>query len=690
MLAAEISVANEELRATHVDYQMGKNQRGQVVPLPKFVDGQQVPVHTIVKSSDGIRVVKTINWTYVESAKTLRLKQTDHGGDYITIPNFNNDNGRKWYVAGMIGGDLNGYQVEFNGEKVLTETDGSENSIAGSLHVPYYFTWTELTIDEQKGKTTGTTSYRYASALSQTARKFQPLGSLIAYELGNAVAGTTSLIPESFTVSSNAFTDQGYFNLDNTPVTDVVPKWVASTCAPEMTYSFSSTPTALTLGSTAPAKKYYAWVMPYETSPAEVRTRVMIRFQSTPFESLPEIHKRDYTRTYFTSYVPSGAVPQSGKIYTIKAMANRNLKFPLQYVTEYNLAGGAGDGATNKRYVKNFQVTNYYGTYTTYTPDGVLGAKMRFSNRNSSGVVDENGHLNDRSGYYSWHLASGKIVQLPEGGYSDGTSIADGTLIDMDGTEIRLGTKYRTPEIDDLWGVFPVGATAVDENGANGGLTWVVLSERQEERLKVGEGTTAFVQNYTSRYASQTKDAETHVVYGIRFGRQEDCISYAYKPRYIEYWDIWDYSNELINRGTYVAAPDDAMRTAYRYTRVGSKVRWESRNATVTWDQMLRNRIIVEAVYLGNEIQKTSLADISTDEFWDRMTREGKVLKREFPVASQATNSGSTEIGKRIYYISQTAAGFDHGHHITGNYRDVRTYGTFMGESLPLRLFYKD
>ncbi len=612
-LVAEMPLEEEAgtRAAQTIDFELG-SVSGQTIPRPKFTDGQKVPVHTILKSSTGEMAIKTVEWTYYADSKTLRLMHGDAGNSFA-VANFNNDGGRVWYMAAMIGGELNGTKVEFNGIKVLTETSGQVGDAVGALHVPYYFPWTKVTIETGKEPGLGAAaSYSYGHARpadTDPKKKFKPLGSIIGYQLGNAVASSVDPEVESFTVSSNAFADQGSFELNDTPSASTLPVWTPSQCSGAMTYVFSS---PFSLGSSPSSQRYYAWVMPAPTQPAEVRTRVTIRF-TAPLSST------DVTNTYFTDYVPnatSGGRPKTGKVYHLGANADRNLVLPIQYVAEYNLAGGAGITKA---------VTN-----VSPTPDGVQGV-LRFSNRhpsNPTGALNLVPHFNDNSGYYTWYYLTGTTHATYN---PSGVNLLALTAVDTDGVSRVLGTKYRVPEADEMWGIFP-SRGIVSFQGTQ--------SSSRDEMVKVGEGTgtTALLEHYTSQYSrgfvhTGSYEANDAVVYAIRFEKQANCQPGAHT-----------YFNSSARH--YAAAPDDAMKCAYRFTRKGGKSSWTTGNSP------LETGLVIDVVYLGNELIETTLADISDPSWWSAPGR--RVLSRTFPAPGVVSDVGLSNRGYWGIYTTST------------------------------------
>ncbi len=618
-LVAEMPLEEEAgtRAAQTIDFELG-SVSGQTIPRPKFTDGQKVPVHTILKSSTGEMDIKTVEWTYYADSKTLRLIHGDAGNSF-TVANFNNDGGRVWYMAAMIGGELNGTRVEFNGVKVLTETSGQVGDAVGALHVPYYFPWTEVKIQTNREPGLGAgASYSYGLARpadTDPKKKFKPLGSLIGYQLGNAVAGSGARVVESFTVTSNAFADQGSFELDDTPSASTLPVWTPSQCSGAMTYTFAPTPPSLSPDVT-PTKYYYAWVMPRPTPPVELRTRVTMRFTTS-------LSGTDFTKAYYTDYVPNattGGLPKTGKVYSLKANAKENVIVPIQYLTEYNLAGGPG--------------ITIVPANVTPAPPGVQGV-LRFNNRsvaNPTTATNSIPHRNDQSGYYNPELLT---AQNHLGRNPSLINIINLSAVDMDGTTRVLNTRYRVAELDDVWGLAPQASLRPN---------WISYAPYTEQ-MKVGEGTSAVLGNYTSRYAEHVtlSDPNDYAYVGVRFGRQEQCLDNIRTGH--------DNQNPSLAR-TYVGAPDDVMKCAYRFLRKGNATLWLNSFNNPT--NALDTHYILEVVYLGNEAQATDVYALRDPAWW---TAPGRVVfSRILPAAGhmQSVSAQLTARGGLAYLTSST------------------------------------
>lgn len=416
-LSAEVSVDDPSLRA--IDYKLGNNANGELVPMPQFTDGQEVEVHTILKSSNGVAAAKTLKWRYNATKRKLVLDQND--GHNITVSGFNNDGGVKWYVSGLIGGTLidGTTRVTFAGERVLKGVDGNVGDAVSSLNVPYAFGWTELSIDTSTARD-GDGSHKYAKIVPGTTVKFSPRGALIAYKLGNAQSsGNYTFTPTGFMVHSTAWGDDGEFYLDTPiPASDTqkaMPYWQHSDCGGSMYYTFATGHNPSPIASNALADKvYYAWVIPHAWTSGATEVRVALKGSS----SRPETSSyKDYTKVWFTDYTPKATGAQGkvthGKVHSLTARVTSRVGLPLEYVAEYNLAGGYGL------------------TYTSPQAPGTQGP-LRFASS----------HDNNQSGYYNMYRTIGR----QDATYNPtGLSLHTAQLIDTNGASIQLGSKYVVP-----------------------------------------------------------------------------------------------------------------------------------------------------------------------------------------------------------------------------------------------------
>lgn len=576
-LSVEVSVDDAEARA--INYKLGKKSNGEIVPMPEFTDGQEVDVHTIIKSnlSDVPAVAQTLKWRYDAKKKKLVLKPNSHN---IPIEHFNNDNSRKWYISGLIGGALNGTQVEFMGTRVVKGVDGNVGDALASMEVPYAFGWTELTIT-QKVKEENSTSYRYVLSPSSPQVKFQPLGSLLAVKLGTAQkAGPYTFTPRGFTISSNAWGDQGTFNLDTAIPSSApqltLPTWAEAACGIGMYYTFASgeEPGAIAHNQISD-KTYYVWVMPHTNLPS---TATVVRVMMQGVSSRPETETyKDYTNTWFTDYAPkasTGGRVTHGKVHLLTARVSHRLSMPIEHVTEYNLAGGTG-------------LTYMISDKPSEQPDGVLG-DLRFATS----------HRNDQSGYYNWYKVLGRHHNI----YNP-----DSRNLQTEIDRVFGVNKYYIPTAEEWIGVYPTQISWGEGDDVFG----------FSEFMSVGSGSDKFKQIYLSSYLDSL--ADPYVGYSIRF------MSHVARSCDVTYYSSWGRSDP------YPAALDNSMKCAYRFRYIGTRDTWDRNNSK----QNLDNQIIIDVVYLGEEASPTELSTISNDDWWADRLSEKRVITRTFPAAGR-------------------------------------------------------
>ncbi len=604
------------------EYQLGQNKNGQQVPMPTFTPGQKVLVHMILKSDKNAYGIASIYWTYDAEKRRLVLKQSDEGNN-IEVTGFTNDAGTRWYVSGLIGGsrvnpsDPTSATFAFEGERELTGVQQIGDAIS-KLKVPYAFPWTEVTIETNKEQE-ASGSYKYGFVPQSAGVTFKPRGALIAYKLGNDLP--YGFKPTGFYTTSDAFVDQGVFDLNTEIVADGLPAWSnkANNCGSVMEYFFSSATapsTALTTGQMLD-KVYYAWVMPVSPAPTMASTKVILRGEA------PNSPHTDYTKAYYTSYTPnavSGGKVVHGKVHPLTARATANVVLPIQLITDYNLAGGPSYGTAQ------LPTTGHWLDGAVY--DGVQG-ELRFSNTTSTGAMNPDPHDNKASGYYNWFMVQSDVANRTSSHFNPNSIDLHGeTLRDEDGQTIRLGDKYYVPHIDNLWGVFPGYPSSVSDAR----YKWYNPSASNstiDEIMSVGQGTgaEALLQSYRAQYSNGrllTTDINGEaVIYAIRFAKKTTC-----DPTY------YDFEKE--GRRTYTAAPNDMMKCAYRYQRVGL---W---NINIAGAEMIAQwktrRFKIEVVYLGEEAGATPLDDgtsnsVASEAWWNARRAEGKVISKTFSVA---------------------------------------------------------
>lgn len=330
--------------------------------------------------------------------------------------------------------------------------------------------------------------------------------------------------------------------------------------------------------------------MPHRLQPATAEVRVMLKGES----SRPEASTyKDYIKTYFTDYAPKstgmqGRVTQ-GRVHKLTARATKRVTLPIEYVTEYNLAGGDGLTYTVKDFISRPQ------------PPGAEGA-LRFANS----------HNNDQSGYYNWYKVAGHYDSLLNPGT---TNLSNATLVDTDGASITLRDKYFIPARDQWWGIWP----AIPVNHRD----WVGAKEilDYDEIMAVGSGGDILRQLYSSDYSQSlisprggNSPTDNAVFYAIPFkAKASNCTPMS------NYLDGKHY--------LYFPAIDNSLKCAYRFTRVGGASSW----GTYT-NQNMTNRLIIDVVYLGEEDTPTGLSPVSDEAWWAARLAEDRFFLVPFPL----------------------------------------------------------
>lgn len=629
-LSAEASLDDSSPRS--IDYKLGTNKNGKLVPMPQFTDGQAVEVHTILKSSRGTQVAKTLTWHYDASGRKLILKPED--GHSITVSGFNNDNSTKWYISGLIGGALKPgtTQVSFEGVRELRAVDGSEGDIVGSLNVPYSFGWTELSIDKTSPRD-GNNSHLYAKVLPGVAVKFSPRGSLVAYKFGNdLLGGAYTFTPDSFMVNSSVWSDQGTFELNTDIPTSnaqsVMPKWseAADSLSLRMVYSFAPghKPGVIPHKSVS-SKTYYAWVISLQGShPRGYKQESDVALLGK--SSRPETADiKDYTNVYATmrnwadpnqaGYDGGGRLIEEGKVHSYIVKARYPYFLPIQYVTDYNLAGGHSVTSTT---------TGLKGTY--------YGA-LRFAE-----------NYNNHSGYY--HAAHVDDTFTRASGPKPPSAPSDNIFSQM---KLLPGTEgYTLPDVEQWRGIFPGARNGIVISRSFAG------AQNVDEFMSVGENFYDYYrQSYKSDYSQGFTNSEgDDVVYAIRFKARGDL-------RYLKVPMPTSPSNAIGHDyyRTYPSAQNDRFKCAYRFTRLGNH-RADS----------VRGTLVIDVAYLGVEDTPTNLSDVSDESWWAQKKSAGLLITKVFPATGILYTpddfgmSGGIlrEYGATQYYLSSMTLSQSH------------------------------
>lgn len=380
--------------------------------------------------------------------------------------------GEVWYVIGILGGgklDESKTKVDFlpepNTDRALGETEA---------RVPVASVWTKLSIDKDNKL--------------HTTLAFKPQGVIINVAMTNNKYDAVLSLEKSL-LTTSSISNQGHFdfsasqNPENQISSSQGPKWIFADKQSEAHYPLS------TRFEKGKQKNQLIWGMP--TNGAN-----KITVEVFPYS----VKRKGSSSLGFVSTEPLVA----SNAYRINLEFDRP-KIPLEYVADYNLAGGS-----------------LVRKGTTLTP-GMQG-ELRFAGD----------HLNNTSGYYDWYRSMG--VTHP--GYNqsgDDLFTHEIAVKDANGQTIRIPLKslYHIPSLEEWRGIFG------DSNE----------SRSQYGFIANASGTDAVtIRGVKKTYKSETKSMGTGIGYAIRLmdasGAQEA------KPG----WSI---------------ATTNDMKTAYRYERVG-------------------------------------------------------------------------------------------------------------------------
>lgn len=667
---------------------------GKKIPRPDLVDGQEVDVVTIIKNSNGTTFAKKMAWKYSAETKRLVLSR-DNATNGIEIHNFNGDGDVKWYIAGLL---------VPTGECTLS---GANNSIVrltptrslkgvlldqslkdlGQINIPYWTGWMELLVESfPPNSRDGNASYSNAKVQTVDA-KFKPLGSLIAFKLGNKLEQgvAPTFTPKGIVVSSNAYSDAGTFDFASSDVPSDnpqsgAPKWIGEEGSMVYTFATGYTASAINhhvVGSNL-SRTYYAWVMPSETSPTEVKTRVMLRGEASGIAT-------DDTKTYFTDYVPSGNLPKPGKIHSLIANATSRVIIPIEYVTEYNLAGGQG---------LLYKIVPPVPIGSWNSDEGYpWGDYLRFSVRspkNDALPSESDAHRNGSSGYYNWYKVSGTYHEMYNNPVRD---IATEQIIDMDGQVIPLASKYFVPEVDHLWGVFPAYRTSRSWSGSpydeSIDKDYFQLGYNKQQYFY---GQSDYSTSFTDPLGGSDEN-DNAVIYAIRFAKAPEGAT----PE-TESHCFWNRERNAYQPRTYQPLMDNSLRCAYRYTRVRGLAHWEHGERGT--------QLKVDVVYIGDD-SSVDLQEISNQDWWDSTEHStskrlqkglGPVITRIFPASGKVLGEVSfagrfliSQVGRVGAYWSSTMGDALNGRGVMVDAVDFGFAISYdLKTGLPVRLFKRN
>ncbi|MDO4708040.1 MAG: hypothetical protein Q4A61_06455 [Porphyromonadaceae bacterium] len=608
-----------------------------MLPRPFLEDGDEVPVHTALCSSDGILEVKTLRWKYIEDTQTLRLTTDTENLDANSISIVNEDNlfddpDRKWYVSGIIGGVMQGRKVYIEPTRELR---GANVGDQVNLEVPYAFPWMELKTSKREFTTL------VAHAEGKDKVMFKPLGSVIGYRFANEITKsfpsqqTTPSEEKTFTmrgfqVWSSLYTDQGAFTFSTRPTVSTLPIWHAEgegTCFPIMEYSLKQVEELPIVGDTKLpqdySKTYYAWVMKRPQAVSyhlPLKTRVLVR---GAVRGASDWH-HDYTNLYFTDYEPK--VNTQVKDHTVHHLASsitKRVPLPIEYLTEYNLQGGEG----------LVDIPTEVANQGNFSPNSRYTGSLRFAET----------HDNDASGYYNWFVASGTSDPVLNPNAKDlSRERISVKLVPQSGGGCLdipvLGDRYRIPHIEDWWSVFPGSKTTAIgfyENLPHPNPRSV------EEFMTTGEGASnpdVLRQIYISRYSQPVISSNKNIVYALRFGKHPHCQTAT------------SVEGQMY---LHTPAPDNTLLCAYRYTLLGEDVCWSKKGSKHTG-------LKIDVVYLGNAMADMTLEQLAAQDerFWTGPTSIHRMLPAAGGLRSllnaQNTDREISELepGLAGYYLS--------------------------------------
>lgn len=73
----------------------------------------------------------------------------------------------------------------------------------------------------------------------------------------------------------------------------------------------------------------------------------------------------------------------------------------------------------------------------------------------------------------------------------------------------------------------------------------------------------------------------------------------------------YDITTNTNRSYTYSSAPDNSMKCAFRFRRVGGRESWQQDK-----NRNLTNQLVIDVVYLGEEVTPTDLSTVSDESWW--------------------------------------------------------------------------
>lgn len=603
----------EQMRA--LNFEMGEDVNGRIVPLHDLPDGSEVNVHTIVTTQgSGPHGAKTLKWRYskAKNGKKAQLILTrgqidivDLGssGDRTFVPG-----ATKWYVMAMFGsgyltGGTNSHPPkQINVENPTTVLTGVDNTNPKggklALNVPFAIPWTRLTIKEEPA------GYVFGEARV----KFRPLGSVIGYQIRNNTG--SDLSPTSMLVHTNVFTHSGVFDVYN-PTEGQYPYYTETqNCASAMNYTFDpNTPPGTIPNGGVSKYRYYAWVMP-RTSMIVTNPSIKVWIPGVaPTGASAGTTSTSNLFNYWESNTVTTA-PQMHKAHTLEAKMTHyaNIRMPLEMVAEYNLVGG--------------------GEQVVYPVSDALSAQsmpLRFANKDASGGDVADPFAKDASALYNRYALKG--LAHPQYN-STNMNIMEQQITDVDGSTITLKDKYYIPTVEDWCSALVSHKATNNEYFTEAKITFEESPTNPDfnklfkiDAVRFGGEDTPLRFTASCTYTNPISDGNNKVVYGLRFMRpSDDAIRQGrLQPAKLNWWRKNQAGVNEKQTYCYPFIPDNRFVCAYRYTEeaVGSN----------EW------RLRVESVYLGIDGYNAISGDKTAENLatqWNTLTSGRPMVTRVF------------------------------------------------------------